>query len=207
MSIIKLPPRSKAKPKQTPARKRADWDAIQRDYRTSMFTLRELQAKHGADHGLISRKSRKESWTQELSAAIRQATNARLAEALVDAEVTKSHQKVTAVVAASADENTRIILGHRTRLTDLALSVDQAKEAVRLTGSEVTCIREAAVFMQAVCNLAAATKTLIEHERKAYGLDSDPERGTTAQDDFALLLEDIASRGSRLPVGGEPPAF
>jgi len=205
MPIIKLQPRSKAK--QTPARKRADWDAIQRDYRTGKFTLRELQAKHGADHGLISRKSRKESWTQDLSAAIRLATHARLAESLVEAEVTESHQKVTAVVAASADENTRIILGHRTRLTDLALSVDQAKEAVRLTGSEVTCIREAAMFMQAVVGLATATKTLIEQERKAYGLDSEPDRSTTAQDDFALLLEEIALRGSRLPVGGEQPAF
>jgi len=206
MTIIKPPPRSKAKPKQTPPRKRADWDAIQRDYRTGKYTLRDLQAKHGADHGLISRKSRKESWTQDLSIAIRQATNARLAESLVEAKVTESHQKVTAVVAAAADENTRIILDHRTRLTDLALSVDRAKEAVLLLGSTVTCIREAAVFMQAVCNLATATKTLIEQERKSYNLDSEAEQ-SNQQDDFALLLEDIASRGSRLPVGGEQPAF
>jgi len=38
-------------------------------------------------------------------------------------------------------------------------------------GPQVTDVREAAVFVQAVYNLANATKTLIEQERKAHGLD------------------------------------
>lgn len=150
---------------------RIDWDAVERDYRTGKHSLRELGAKHGADHGLISRKSRKEGWTQDLSTAIRQATSARLAESLLNAEVNESHRKVNAVVTASADVNARIILGHRTRLTDLAGAVDHAKAKLLELGDSVADIREAATFVQAVGNLANATKTLLEQERKAHNLD------------------------------------
>lgn len=51
----------------------------------------------------------------------------------------------------------------------------------------------------------SATKTLIEQERKSYSLDSEAEK-SSQQDDFTLLLEDIALRGSRLPVAGSNDA-
>ena len=196
MAILKLAPRSK--PKTTPPRKRADWDAIHRDYRTGKFTLRELKAKHGADNGLISRKAKAEGWTQDLSAVIRQETNARLAEALVDSQVIESHQKVIRVIDAAAAENVSIITGHRTRLLELAIAVDKAKDCVLLLGASVTCIREAAVFMQAVGNLAAATKVLIEMERRTHNLDDSKHQ--TAQNDLAALLDTLAEQGSRLPT-------
>ena len=153
------------------AKPRADWDAIERDYRTGKYSLRELQAKHGADHALISRKAKKEGWIQDLSIAIKQATNARLADSLVNAEVHESQQKVHAVVTAVADENSRVILSHRNRLSSLNDAVDAAKDKVLALSGTVTDMREAATFAQAVGALATATKTLIEQERKAHNLD------------------------------------
>lgn len=200
MTIIELRPRRKAKAKQAPARIKADWEAIRRDYRTGKYSLRELKAKHGADNGLISRKAKAEGWTQDLSAVIRQETNARLAEALVDSQVIESHQKVISVIDAAVAENVSIITGHRTRLQELAIAVDQAKTCVLLLGSSVTGIREAAVFMQAVGNLASATKTLIEQERRAYNIDDSKHQ--TEQNDFTALMANLAERGSRLPTGG-----
>ena len=38
-------PARKSASKAAPPKKRADWDAIERDYRTGKFTLRELEAK------------------------------------------------------------------------------------------------------------------------------------------------------------------
>ena len=70
-------------------------------------------------------------------------------------------------------------------------------EPVALECGDKVLIREAAVFMQAVCNLAMATKTLIAQERKAYNLDSKPER---QQDEFVAFLADSSARGSRLPI-------
>ena len=188
-------PTNKPKPKAKP---RADWDAVERDYRTGKYSLRELQARHGADHSLILRKARKEGWTQDLSIAIKQATNAKLVAALVNTEVNESHQKVTAVVFAAASENTRVILSHRTRLASLSDAVETAKAKLLLLGDTVADIREAATFVQAVGNLATATKTLIEQERKAFGLDDGlPERPA---DKWIEFIEDLSARGSRLPI-------
>ena len=102
-------------------------------------------------------------------------------------------------VNAAADFNAGIILSHRVRLGDLAAAVEKAKASVLLRSEDVTNIRDSSVFMQSVCNLANATRTLLELERKSYNLDAETER-TNPQDAFAALLDDIASRGSRLPI-------
>lgn len=180
-------------------RARTDWDAVERDYRTGKYSLRELGARHGADHGLISRKAKKGSWTQDLSVAIKQATNAKLTQLLVNTEVNESHQKVNAVVSAAADENTRIILSHRTRLIDLADAVDAAKAKLLALGDTVADIREAATFVQAVGNLANATKMLIDQERRAHNLDDLDERNTKS-DPMTALIASISGGKSSLQV-------
>lgn len=55
-----------------------DWDAIERDYCTGQFTSRELAAKHGVTHVAINGRAKKHGWTQDLSAQVRQRTNAAL---------------------------------------------------------------------------------------------------------------------------------
>lgn len=117
MSAKKPPNTGKAPSK--PAKRRTDWDAVERDYRTGKFTLRELEAKHGANNSLISRKAKAGGWTQDLADAIRQATNARLDEETVSKEVRNGAQKVSTVVLAVAEQNTKVILGHRTGLARL----------------------------------------------------------------------------------------
>lgn len=75
-----------------------DWNAVERDYRTAKFTLRELQAKHGPSYSLIARNAKKHRWSQDLSIAIKQANHAKLVNALVSTEVNKSAQQVHATV-------------------------------------------------------------------------------------------------------------
>jgi hypothetical protein len=112
-------PQNTGKTPSKPAKRRTDWDAVERDYRTGKFTLRELEAKHGANNSLISRKAKAGGWTQDLADAIRQATNARLDEEKVSKEVRSGAQKVSTVVLAVAEQNTKVILGHRTGLARL----------------------------------------------------------------------------------------
>jgi hypothetical protein len=112
-------PQNTGKTPSKPAKRRTDWDAVERDYRTGKFTLRELEAKHGANNSLISRKAKAGGWTQDLADAIRQATNARLDEETVSKEVRSGAQKVSTVVLAVAEQNTKVILGHRTGLARL----------------------------------------------------------------------------------------
>lgn len=110
--------KKKAPPK--PARRRLDWEAIERDYRTGNFSLKELEAKHGAGYAAISRKATKDGWTKDLTQAVKQAT-----AALVIAETTKrianEVQSTTDVVQTAdvvmvqAEVNKRVILAHRDR--------------------------------------------------------------------------------------------
>ena len=108
----KTPPKGKA----APVKRRVDWDAIQRDYSTAKFTLRELEDKYGVFNSSIARKAKKDNWTQDLSKAIKQATNAKLTEQLIDESVSKGAQDVSTTIQVAAEINKQVILGHRTGL-------------------------------------------------------------------------------------------
>jgi hypothetical protein len=96
-----------------PKRKRVDWHAIERDYRTGKFTLRELEAKHDVDNAQIARNKKKHGWTQDLSTAVRQATSAILMAEIVSKEVSSAQQSVSNTVLAAAEMNAQVILRHR----------------------------------------------------------------------------------------------
>jgi hypothetical protein len=169
-----------------PTGRKVDWDAVERDYRTGKFTLRELAGKHGGSHQAISKQIEKNRWTQDLSVAIRVATNAKLVQDLVNHEVAKGGQAVANTVLAAAELNRTVILGHRTRLVDLAEAVAKAKAKLMTLGDTVSDIRESAIFVQAVGNLATATKTLIGEERRAFNLDDD----TSQRESTVSLMTD-----------------
>ena len=162
-------------PPSKPVRRKVDWDAVERDYRATSLTLRELAAKHGCGHSAIANRVTRNGWTRDLSGAVRSATSTMLIEAAVSGGVTKAVQDVTNAVLVTASVNTQVILSHRTRLAALHEAVDAAKHKLMQLGDEVSDIREAATFVQAVGNLAGATKTLIEQERKAFGLDDEQD--------------------------------
>ena len=96
-------------------RTRVDWDAVERDYRTGRFTLRELEAKHGVSHAQISRKSKEQAWEKDLREEIKIATDV----ALLREAVTKAQKNVTDVVLVAAEVNTQVILGHRKGLREI----------------------------------------------------------------------------------------
>lgn len=117
--VAKRFPVKKAVPQPAKGR-RVDWDAVERDYRTGKFTLREMGDKYGVTHAAIGQKARKMGWTADLSKAIKQATNAKLIAEVVSKEVSSATQSVSNTVLAVAEINKQIILGHRTGLNRLS---------------------------------------------------------------------------------------
>lgn len=104
---------------EPPPRRRADYQAIERDYRTGAFTDQELADKYGnvVSRQAITKMAKVKGWKKDLTVAVRQATRA----ALIAEEATKkvafqvaqgSKATVDAVVAA-AETNRRVILEHR----------------------------------------------------------------------------------------------
>lgn len=172
-------------------RRKVDWEAVERDYRATQMTLRELGAKHGCDHAAVARKASKGDWKKDLTSAVRKATNAKLVEQAVNSVVNDRQQAVTNVVLAAAELNKQVILGHRRRLGDLSDAVEQAKSKLLSLGASVGDIREAAVFVQGVANLASATKLLIEQERKAFNLDEQVQREPAADSPTRISIESL----------------
>jgi len=213
-SLKKAPKRAKGI--STPKKRKTDWEAVERDYRTGKFTLRELGEKHGANHSLIGRNARDRGWTQDLAVAITQATNAALVNELVSTEVHKSTQKVHTTVQAAAELNKNVILGHRTGLNKLTTikakllsQIEQAADNM----AELTDIIEMArnpdengmdrvndalkkamgrsSLVDDLKKLSDIDEKVRKGEREAFGLDDmdkDPDKGVPTMTDAEIAV-------------------
>ncbi len=114
--------REKAAGVAVPGKRRIDWDAVERDYRTGEFTDGELATAHNLTREAVVRRRGKEQkadpsrWLKDLAPHVRAATNALLMQETVADAITQGHSKVTGAVMVSAEVNTRVILAHRTGL-------------------------------------------------------------------------------------------
>jgi hypothetical protein len=122
--------RKSAAKQVVPKKARVDWDAIERDYRTDKFTLRELATKYGVTHTTISRNAEKKGWTKDLTDAIRQATNAKLVQQSVQQQCTSAHQSATDTVLIAAEVNVHIIQSHRRGLQRIATIKDRLLDQI-----------------------------------------------------------------------------
>lgn len=106
-------------PKQPPKQaKRADWEAVERDYRAGKLTLREIAAKHGCTNGRIVQVAKQRGWHRgDLKKVVSEATQTALIAQELSNEISRVKQGLSVEVAAAVDINLRIINGHRTRMT------------------------------------------------------------------------------------------
>lgn len=131
---------------KTPApkkRKGVDWPAVERDYRTSQMTLRELGEKHGCTHGAIAQKAKASGWQRDLRPAIEQATQARLIESALSSAVNGATQELTNVVLAVAEVNTQVILRHRTGLQRITRIKEQLLDQIEQAAMNLPDLAEA----------------------------------------------------------------
>ena len=177
-----------------------DWDAVERDYRTGKFTQRELAEKHGVTHVAIGNRARKGAWQKDLTEQIRQATNAKLVGDLVSSEVTKGYQEVTNTIAAAAEVNKQVILGHRqglraitevkrtllTQIEQAAALLPELQEVIEMVRNpddngmdRANDVLRKAMSRSALVDdlkkLADVDEKVRKGEREAFGLDDDPE--------------------------------
>ena len=111
----KLNKAAKTAAKVVSKRKKIDWEAVERDYRTGRFTLRELESAHGVSYAQISRKATNLKWEKDLREVIKKATNA----ALLHEGVTLAQKDATNTILVAAEIGKNVILGHRKGLTEL----------------------------------------------------------------------------------------
>jgi len=67
-----------------------DWEAVEREYRGSILSLREIADLHpGTNHVAIARKAKKDGWERNLSEKIRAKAEALVTKQSVTADVTE----------------------------------------------------------------------------------------------------------------------
>jgi len=180
-------------------KRRTDWEAVERDYRTGKFTLRELEEKHKAFTSSISRKAKKDGWTKDLSTAIKQATNAKLTSDLVNTLVNEGAQDVSNAVLAAAEVNTRVILSHRkglqaitnvkrtllnqieqaaANMADLAEIIEMVRNpdgnGIDRANDALKKAMSRSALVDDLKKLADVDEKVRKGEREAFGLDDDP---------------------------------
>lgn len=68
------------------ARKAVDWEAVEREYRAGIRSLRDIGDEFGCSHAAVRKRAEKEGWARDLSARIQAAIDDKVSRA----EVSKS---------------------------------------------------------------------------------------------------------------------
>lgn len=176
----------------TPARRRADWEAIERDYRTGQFSDQELADKHGnvVSRQAISKRAKLQGWQKDLSREVRQATKAKLiadqvAEKVageVADRVAKSGNATVQAVLAAAETNKQVILGHRrdiAKVRDITMTLVDALETAATEKDAAKRLPLGDLVLTAQ-RAGQSLSRLQQMERVAFGLDEEEDSAGAA---------------------------
>lgn len=186
--------------------KDVDWVAIEREFRTGLKSNRAIGTAYGVSDMAIRKRAKRDEWTKDLSAAIREKTEQKVRRAAVRTKVRKEGAaNDKEVVEANSNLAAATILSHRSDLAILkktivgmagelgALSNTELQEALELVLDEKIdkasdAYRNAMLkaFAAAMAlggrssagkNLVMSLGLLIDKERQAFGIDKVGSEG------------------------------
>lgn len=197
------------------SRKATDWEAIERDYRAGLLSIREVAKVHGVSDKAIRNKAKENGWERDLSDKINEKVRTGLVRTQSAAADLKTEREIIETAAATV---VQVVRGHRKHISRQIELVDTLTEQlVGAAGSRDEI--EAAIFDEtagdkdgkrrsamlkavslpthasAAVNLANALKTLVGLERQAFSIKDESETPPSALGD---LIKQIS--GSALPI-------
>ena len=158
-------------------RKKVDWEACEREYRTGSASNCQLAQKYGCTEAAIRDRAKRYQWQKDLSEAVRQATKAKLLRAelresdpIADSQIVDSISTVQVAVQ----------LGHRKSIKELdGLKGTLAARAAALIDGvvDLKSLNDAA---GAVESLGRTVARLIPLERQAFNMDEPATDGASS---------------------------
>lgn len=193
------------------ARKAVDWEAVEREYRAGIRSLKDIGAEFGVSDAGILKRAKKEEWQRDLTERIRAKAEAKVSAALVSEKVSaESNANERIVVEASAQVLADALLGQRRdvsrsrsivqRLFDELEAQGDGLEELAMLGEALESgdeeklaqiARKVIAFPSRVDSakkLAESLRTLVELERKVLRIKDD-----TNLDDFAKKIGEGAA--------------
>lgn len=182
-----------------------EWAAIEKDFRLGQLTLREIARRHEVDPGALSRKAKKEGWSTDKSAEIRQRTHA----ALISEAREPTHEDIQKAVLT----NVELVRQHRAILSKLrVISTGLADKLLAIIDGDYTEAIKVETPMgemvmlpflgrnesisDALNKLTTATARYIPLERQAFNMD-EQEKPTGGLTD---LMQEIAASSNPHPA-------
>lgn len=186
-------------------RPKADWEAIEREYRAGLLSIREIAKRNDCSDTAIRKKARQEGWDRDLSSKVR----AKVRTKLVRTKVRTPQPSENEIVETAAEEAFQVetlqradisryrnisnkLLDELEAQTDGAGVIDQAKLALEQSDMVglATAVEKMTSLPERIRSFAQAStalKNYITLERQAYSLDdSSPPPGTNPDDDVTV---------------------
>lgn len=181
------------------AKPKTDWEAIEREYRAGMLSVREIARQYGVTDTAIRKRAKAEGWERDLSQKVREAARAKLVRADGSREGSQERRANDAqAVDFAAERQVEVVRQHRTAIgrgRDLTLRLlDELDASTTRVGELEAMIEEETrgdsnstrrnSMMRAVSlggratvmrDLSTAAKNWIALERQAFNMDEKPE--------------------------------
>lgn len=169
------------------ASRKIDWELIERDFRAGILTFRELAEKHNVSTSTITFNVKKRGWTRDLTDAINQRTQQKIAEIdirhIVEQAATETAQKATQTIQSAiefaSDVKASIVTKHRGIVKEGLDNAAIIEKKFNVIMQDATEIRDISTVTSAFKNLIDAKSRLIALERQSYGIDDTPDQKET----------------------------
>lgn len=175
---------------------KTDWDAIERDYRAGILTLREIASSHDLTHGAVNKRAKRDGWSRDLNAKIHAKAEELVSKAAVSTQVSKTDLVTEReVVNANALTIADVKMRHRTDIRDGLTLTRELMARLRNPDEEDMNLSACTTANKA---LAETLTKLISAEREAYGIDKAlPDTPADAMPDLGDIVRRIAFLLSR----------
>jgi hypothetical protein len=171
---------------------RYDWEAIEAEYRTGRFSLRQLSDRHGPSEAAIRKRAKGDAkrppWKKDLTDAVRKRTREKITREALPPEARDAlNDDDEAIVEHAATENSAVVHGHRKILGRWRFITEQYAELletqlatgkidVQVKSGDVVPIDVPLDYVgKAMANGTAAMEKVVKLERQSYGLDLEGE--------------------------------
>lgn len=201
------------------ATKEIDWEAIERDFRAGILSLREMSKQYGVSHVAIKKRADKFGWDRDLSGKIKAKAEALVNSREVNTEVNaQSAVNERAVIEANAEVIAQVRISHRRDISRSRKLVIKLLEELELQTDNRELYEKLGEMMRreddkgmdklndlynkvislagrtkTMKDLADSLKTLVALERQAYNLDADLP-GTGDDKSKASNMTELARR-------------
>lgn len=161
-----------------------DWEAVERDYRAGLLSIRNLSSKHGVPESTVRSKAKTGGWQRDLSTDVKAATRAKLSR---NTSRTSSAQMDDAqIIDEASSEATTLVLSHRHAISRWR-GISE-KLADTLSGIDVS-ENNHGDFARSLNSGIDALGKAIKLERQSYSLDSEADDGLRT---FEELMAEVA---------------